>query len=310
MITSVTYVIITLFLVLLLGIFIRKIGIIDWPTTKKLSGFVVNIAHPFLIIGSFATELTADKLVIALQIVAASIVLHISFSILAKFLFKGNEKVDKVTYEFSLIFGNCAFMGYPVLIRVFPQNGLFYGACFTLVFNIYIRTYGVYLLNRGKKGKHPFGRALINPGTIASVIGILLFVFSIKLPQPINETVILMADLTFPLSMLIVGSLLCNQPIKNLFQKKLFIFSFMRLLLLPVFVLTLCTALFIDKGLTYVLVIMASMPTAANSALFCELYKANSSLAASCVGMTSLFSVVTIPAMLALTDFVMTLLKR
>ncbi|MDD4124887.1 MAG: AEC family transporter [Eubacteriales bacterium] len=309
-ISSVVNVILPLFLILLLGTFIRKIGVIDWQTTKKLSSFVVNITHPFLIIASFQTEVTSDKLLIALEIIAASIVLHVSFSILARFLFKNSEKADRATLEFGLIFGNCGFLGFPVLMAVFPTNGLFYGAAFTLVFNIYIRIYGVYLLNKGKKDSNALRKAFVNPGTIASFIGIIMFVCSIKLPAALFNTFTTVGDLTFPLSMLVVGSLLCNQPFRNLFRRKIYIFSFARLLLLPVLVLTICSVLFVDKGLTYVCVIMASMPTAANTALFSELYKSNSPLAASCVGITSLLSVVTIPAMLALTDLMMNLLGR
>ncbi|MGI6716957.1 MAG: AEC family transporter [Eubacteriales bacterium] len=309
-ITSVINVIIPLFLILLLGVFVRKVGIIDLPTTRKLSNFVVNITHPFLIIASFQTEITGEKLIIALEIIAASIVIHVTFSVLARILLKNNEKADRVTLEFSLIFGNCAFMGFPILTAVFPQNGLFYGAAFTLVFNVYIRTYGVYLLNRGKKDQKALLKALVNPGTIASVIGILLFVLAIQLPTPIYNTVASVGELTFPLSMLVVGSILCNQPFTNLFKRKLYTFAFARLLLLPLFVLTICALFSIDQGLTYVLVIMAAVPTAANSALFCEMYKANSPLAASCIGVTSLFSVVTIPAMLAFTDWVMTLISK
>ncbi len=309
-VSSVVNAILPLFFILILGSVIRKIGVIDWQTTKKLSSFVVNVTHPFLIIASFQTKVNSDKLIVAVEIIAASIVLHVLFSFLARYLFKKFDKNDRATLEFGLIFGNCAFLGFPVLAAVFLENGLFYGAVFSLVFNIYIRIYGVYLLNKRKKNSHALRSAFINPGTIASVIGIFMFVCSINLPAVVSDTFTIMGSMTFPLSMLVVGSLLCNQPFKNLFFRKIYVFSFARLILLPFLVLTVCAVLHVDKGLTYLCVIMASMPTAANTALFSEIYKTNSPLAASCVGVSSLLSVLTIPAMISLTDLVMRLLKR
>ena len=306
---SVTFNILPLFLIMLLGVFVRKVGIFDWQTTKRLSSFIVNITQPFLIIASFLTERTGDKLKIALGIIIASLVMHVAFSAFAALLFRKNDPADRSTLEFGLIFGNCAYLGYPVLMAVFPENGLFYGAVFTLVFNIYIRTYGVFLLNKGKKGGRPLLKALVNPGTIASVIGILLFVFNVKLPVFISQTFSTVGNLTFPLSMIAVGSMLCNKPFKSLFSSNVYSFTIARLLVLPVATLALCLIFRVDTGMTYLCVIMASMPTAANTAIFCELYKANSSLAASCVGVSSVFSVLTIPAMLWLTRFATSLLN-
>ena len=294
---------------MLLGVFVRKVGIIDWQTTKRLSSFIVNITQPFLIMASFITEYSESKLKIAVGILVASLVMHVAFSLFAALLFRKTDPADRSTLEFGIIFGNCAYLGYPVLVAVFPDNGLFYGAVFTLVFNVYIRTYGVFLLNKGKKGGRPVLKALVNPGTIASVIGILLFVFKIEPPAFLTKTFTMVGDLTFPLSMIVVGSLLCNKPFKTMFSANVGTFIVARLLALPVITLGACLLFRVDTGMTYLCVIMASMPAAANTAIFCELYKANSSLAASCVGVTSVLSVFTIPAMLWLTKFTTSLLN-
>ena len=304
---SVIFSILPLFLIMLLGVFVRKVGIFDWQTTKRIASFIVNITQPFLIIASFITERTGDKLKTALGIIVASLVMHVAFSVFAAVIFRKSDVADRSTLEFGLIFGNCAYLGYPVLMAVFPQNGLFYGAAFTLVFNVYIRTYGVFLLNKGKKNGHAVLKAIVNPGTIASVIGILLFAFNVQPPAFLTSTFTTVGNLTFPLSMIVVGSLLCNKTAKNLFSAKVFLFSMARLFALPVITLVICLLCRVDTGMTMLCVIMASMPTAANTAIFCELYKANSPLAASCVGVSSLLSVFTIPIILWLTKFATTL---
>ena len=45
--------VITLFLILFAGIIARKLNIIDWAATKKLSALLINITMPLLIITSF-----------------------------------------------------------------------------------------------------------------------------------------------------------------------------------------------------------------------------------------------------------------
>lgn len=309
-ISNVLIAIIPLFLILLLGVFIRIIGVFDWKTTKKLSSFVINITQPALIIASFQTEVSEDKLRIALAILTASLIMHVGFSLLSALLFKNAEQKSKAMLRFGFVFGNCAYMGYPILKAIFPVSGLFYGAVFTLVFNIYIRTYGVYLLSKEEKNSHPVRSALLNPGTISSVIGIMLFAFSIKLPVVLMNTISTIGDMTFPMSMLIVGSILCNQPFKQTISWQAFAFSFAKLLIAPLITLIICVVCFVDTGLTYVCVVMACVPTAASTVLFAEIYNANSSLAASCAGISSLLSIGSIPLMLWATQTAMELLGR
>lgn len=304
--------VVTLFVIMLLGVATRLFNIIDWQTTKRLSGFLVNVTQPLLIICSFQTDFSGEKLKIALAILAASAVIHIAFSFLARILYRGSEKATRSVYEFGLIFANCAYLGYPVLGAIFGQDGYFYGAVFTLFFNVYIRVYGVFLLSKGKKNNHALRNALLNTGTIASAIGILLFAFSIKLPAFLLDSFTLVGDMTFPLSMIVVGSLLCNKPFLSNFKISLFTFSFAKLILLPTITLAVCVLLHtlfgMELNLTYICVVMAAMPTAANTAIFAELYKADSSTAASCVGISTMLSVFTIPLMIYLTSLVLSFL--
>ena len=99
---------------------------------------------------------------------------------------------------------------------------------------------------------------------------------------------------------------MCNQPLTNLFKVKLYTFSIAKLIIAPVLTLTVCVLMHklfgFDKGLTYICVAMTCLPSSADTALYSDLYKSNSSLGASCVGVTTLFSVVTIPVMMWFTN--------
>jgi hypothetical protein len=50
---------------------------------------------------------------------------------------------------------------------------------------------------------------------------------------------------------------------------------------------------------------MSSMPAAANNAIFAEIYNANSELAGNLVGLSTLISIVSIPVVLYILDFML-----
>lgn len=299
-ISSVWRTMIPLFLVLLLGVAVRLAGILDWQTCRKLSSFIVNVAQPLLIVASFQTKTDSSSFRVAFFLVLIALIMNICYTFAAFLIYRDENRANKATLEFGLIFGNITYLGYPLLLVPFPESGPFYFAIFALVSNIYAQTVGKYLLNSGKKDSKALLKSLINPGTIAAAIGILLRILPFDVPAVFTDTMMTVGNMCFPLAMLIVGSLICNQPIKKLFSPKLYMFSLFKLIVLPLVTLAVFL-IFANKGsegMCYVVMIMASVPTAASTAIYSDLYKGNSSLAASCVGISSLFSVVTVPVML------------
>ena len=67
--------VLTFFIIMLIGAVSRILGVIDWQATKKLSGLVINVTQPLLIIGAFQTSYSADKLKIALSLIGVSAVI-------------------------------------------------------------------------------------------------------------------------------------------------------------------------------------------------------------------------------------------
>ena len=60
----------------------------------------------------------------------------------------------------------------------------------------------------------------------------------------------------------------------------------------------------LDAEMIYLAAIMSALPTAANTAMFAEIYDIRPKLAAHAVGMSSLLSPAAIPAVLALTRII------
>ena len=81
---------------------------------------------------------------------------------------------------------------------------------------------------------------------------------------------------------------------------KTYLFCICRLLLLPVIVVFIAKLCGLDNTMIYLGASMSGLPTAANTAMFAEIYNVRPSLAAQTVGMSSLFSAATIPVVVLL----------
>lgn len=292
--------IIVLFLIMIIGFYARKRNIINVQVNKGLTELLLNITLPFTIITSFNYDFSIDMLQESgVLLVYSSFIFLISY-LIGRVLYAKYPREIKGVLMFSAMFSNCGFMGFPIIKSVYGPEGVFYGAIFNMLFNILLWTVGISLFT-GEKDFKTVKRALVNPGTVAVYIGLFIFVFSIKLPAPIYNTLEMVGDMTSPLSMIVIGSILGGMNIKDVFSNKEAYYStFVRLILIPIVVFGLLK-LFRAGGLSFgVLVLISAMPVAANTAIMSEKYAANSALASKCIFISTALSAITIPIIMLL----------
>ena len=286
-----------LFILILIGYFIRYRNLIDKSFTSKLSNLVLSIFLPALIINSMQINFEPSIINKIIIIILLSFITYLISYLIAyslKFIFKSDKDIG--VYQYAVMFSNVGFMGYPVVQSIFGSYALFYASIFNLPFNLLIMTLGVYLLCRGNKNYDFSIKFFVNPVVVSILIGFILFIFRIKLPVFINDTLELLGDLTTPLSMLIIGSMLCESPSKEcFFYKKLYLIVFIRLLFIPACIYFILKGIVNDKLLLSIPVILTSMPIATNAAIMANKYKANESLASQLVFLSALLSIITIP---------------
>lgn len=312
-ITSVSYKVINLFFVMLIGVFLRKRKILDEHSTSALSALLVNITSPFLVICAFQKEYTPELVKTGFAVFGLSVVMHLLAALIGKIAFRFEKNpARRNIFSFGMIFANCAFLGYPVLMALCSslgdENGLFYGVFFTLFFNMFCWTYGVLVMNDGKglPAKVLCKKVFLHPGFISALLGFAMFMLRIKLPVFISEGMAYIGDMTFPLSMLIVGSLFCNLKVTELIKDKtVYLFMVLKLILFPTVMIFVCKLVGLPLILAYVLITMCSMPAASNTAIMADYYGADKTLAAKCVSMSTAVSVITIPLMIILATVVL-----
>lgn len=293
--------IITLFFIMLLGFAVIKYNIVSEHFRKDLSNFLFYVSIPCTMIRSMNQEFSQDKLHDVFIMVGMSVAFLIFGFVLRWFGLKLIGEKDlkrKAVYEFTFIITNYGFMGWPVCYALFGDDGMFYSAIFAIPINIVFYTLGGFIfskVNGSTKGLS--WRILLTPPNIATLFGILLFLFSVKIPKIFSGAIDLMSATTTPLAMAVAGMMLAAFSLKTVFSnRKSFLFAGLRLLVLPLLFFVLLKALGFDGLVLAIPVIIAAMPSPPNLTILTEQYQADSYLAAQLIFVTTLLSILTLPA--------------
>jgi hypothetical protein len=291
--------VLVLFFLIAIGYGARKLRAIDDGAIGHFSSFVLNISLPTLILVSlqrpFSRELLGE----------AGLTLGLSFMIYGfSFLLAGLypfivplSRKERGVHRYALIFSNVGFMGYPVVEAVLGQQALFYLAIYNIPFNFLAFSIGAWLIAReGERSLLLSWKTFINPSVIATLLGFLLFLGSVKLPGPLYQTLKMTGDITSPLSMIVIGAILGKMPLRSVLGTwQRYGTTLVRLLVLPAAVgFLLYSAGF--RGLFFILpTLVTAMPVAANTSILAEVYGADAESASSLVFISTLFCIITIP---------------
>ena len=298
-ITVVNQIIILTFM-MMIGVVLRKLKITTDEVNKGFSSVLMNLTMPCMIIYSFNFEFSMDMLKNAIMILFYSIGIHIILIVLSKLAYLKFEKSKKNAFKFATIFSNCGFVGYPIVQGLFGNIGVFYTSIFTIPFNIFMWSYGVMLFT-GEKDLNSIKKNLINPALICTFLGVVIFLFSIKLPQPILSTLGSVGNMTTPISMFIVGSMLADVKLKDVFKGfDIYYLNFVKLIVAPIIVFIILRILKVDETLLCICVIMVAMPSASLIGVFSEKYNGDKLTASKCAFLTTILSIITIPVIISI----------
>lgn len=291
-----------LFLLLVLGFVLFKCHIFDEYTNKKISALIVNVASPMLIISSIAGVEGSNKSIVFLMI-GAGILMYIGFIILGKIINRlfPFPKKDWPVYECMVVFANTGFMGYPVLLDVFGQEAVFYASLIHMAFNFFVYTYAIMCLTKGDDSEFKLNfKQLLTPGIILIFVGIFIYLFDIKLPSVLMDTINSVGSLTAPLSMMMIGSSLAVYPIKDSFTDwRSYVFAFVRLMIVPFVTMIMCRLLHIDAYYANITIITNAMPVGSMVLMLATQYNANVKIVTRNIVVSTLLSVITIPIVVA-----------
>lgn len=308
-------VIAAMFVLLVCGYVMRKIGVIDDTASKNLTALVVKLGQPALIISSLlSVEFSTDMLKSSGIVFGVGLLIYAVLAVPAYFIGRAcHDKDEGRIIEFSLLFTNCGFIGLPVLEALFGETGLFLGAIYQLVFYFAVWSWGTAIFTRGRSDMKLSARKIfLNHGMIAAYIGIALFIINIWLPMPafFTKSLSYLSGICTPITLIIAGSLIAKLSLRQIFlSPKMYLQSLVKLFLIPLCVAVVAALCGLDHEYVMFFVAVTALPSASMVAMFAETYDTKQSFASLIVGVSTLFCVVSIPIVLKLSEVIINFLR-
>lgn len=267
----------------------------------SLSAILMYVCSPCMIVSSFMeTKRTLANTKQVLLFFAVSLFIQVLITLILYVIFR--KKYDDVKYRMLTVsfgLGNAGFFGIPIIRAILPNHPEV--ACFACVYivgmNMITFTVGAYCLT-GDRKRMALKRAFFNPSFIGFVIALVLFAVNFQgfAPQKILDAISLLGKMTTPLCMIILGIRLASVSFKKLFMRPfVYVISFCKLLVFPLFSLTIVYFLPVSDLFKAAMFILCGTPCASVMLNIAEMYGGETELAANCVLLSTLLCAFTIP---------------
>lgn len=289
-------------IILILGFILGKIKLIDKHTNTRFANLLLSVFMPASLFMAFPSEYNHDIANLFFSGLLAGLLVMLMLIIISKLVFNKIFFKDQLRYEsqFGLIFNNATFLGYPIVASTFGPQGIIAYCGFIVIFNIALFSYGVYLF------KHKFTwkmllETILNPNIIAVVLGMILFLTSIKLPAFLSDSITFVGNATTPLSILCIGFMLSEAHFKGLIKKwKLLIPATIQLVIGPIVTYYVLSALNFPLAVISVCTLIEALPTATSLGLFAAKYGGDEVESSELVAVSTALSVISMPIIISM----------
>lgn len=306
-----------LVLMMIPGFLLAKAKLVGEGFGKSISNVILYAAQPALIIAGFVSVDFSGEVVLRMAMVFLFAVLaHLIFYGVSLLFYKNAPEKRKSVLTFATVFTNAGYMGIPLLealfSKQFPEIAI-YGSVYIFAFNIFCWSLGAYLYTSDKKYVS-VRKMLLNPATISTFVGFLIFLLSAI--TPIRDAVIIpyvrsegivhslmvnIKSLVAPLSMILIGYRFASVKLKGAFRDKyLYTCIFVSLFLTPALIFGLIKivellGLYSDPIVLSVLLMSSAAPAATATGMFAERHDGDAPYASLIVSITSILCVISMP---------------
>ncbi|MDO4958318.1 MAG: AEC family transporter [Prevotellaceae bacterium] len=287
----------SLFIIVMAGFFSHKRGIINEEFERKLSGFVIKVTCPALLISSTMGDKMPDKEHIPMLLLVSLLtyVILIPLAYVQPVIMRVKRDLRGM-YSFMLTYSNVGFIGYPVVASIFGSDAVFY-ACILNVFNtITVFIWGVMFIS-GENLKEGFRfKLFVSPAMIATYISVVIVLLNLHIPKAIAMPLTILGNMTVPSSLIVIGAALAEIPTRKMIgTPHIFIMCFLKLLVLPLLVYYAMLSIGVDVRISSINMILIAMPVASFGTMFCMQMGKDETTMSQGTFWTTLLSVASIP---------------
>lgn len=331
--------IITIFIVMSVGIFTVRKGMLNKNDTKIFAALMYYITSPALILTSITSSVTRSIIISSLTVPAfailATIISFMASLVIGRILGIKDASIQNV-FRMASTFCNTVYIGLPIIQSIYGPKATSYVFFYDLGSQLVLWTIGMELVRRQKQfvehsrynvstdlsikkeDKHlkqcislqvcRFKKILlnfINPSLVALTISIIMVALNLKLPEMLAGPLRMLGSITVPLSLLFIGMSVADFHISSkVFEVKIICIILIRMIFSPIIMGILTYFINIPTILKKVIVIEAGMPVMMFVAVLAKKYENSPEFAAKAVMLTTVMSILTLPIIIFILETV------
>ena len=282
-----------------LGYFLKRIEFLSEKDIDPFNRIVMYILMPCMI---FHAIYSADLSLLSKLGILPFIILASSFvtGIVSYFILR-QMKLDDITLWSVLVtvmIANTAFMGYPVTLGIFGQDGFLRAIfCDIATLCIFLILSFVLIMKFGGTVKTAVKKITFFPPLWAVILGLGFNFFNIPIGPIIDNTVNYLGQGAIPLIMIALGLSIDFSAIRR--SKSMIVFtSIMKLAFFPLVAFIVASQIGLVDLQFKISVVEAAMPSGMMSLLLAITYKLDYELTSDCILINTVISLITLPAII------------
>jgi predicted permease len=290
-------VVLPMFLIMCLGVFLRKINIFDERFLKTANSFTFKVLLPALLFYNIYSSNLSDSFNGKLVVFAvATVLITISLLFIIVPIFEKDNRNRGVMIQ-GLYRGNFVLFGIPLCTNIFGDVSTGITSMLIAVVVPLYNFFAVIVLDVYSKDELDIKNTLIsimkNPLIIGSIAGILLSLLKIKLPISLEKTIYDISKIATPLALILLGG---EFKIGNVYKniKNITIVCLGKLVIIPTIVFSIAIAIGFRGVEIGALLAMIASPVAVSSFIMAQHYNSNDELAGQIVFVSTTLSSISI----------------
>ena len=286
-------------LMIVLGYVLKRQNIMKSRDSNVLSRIVLTVSLPSLVFVNLSTaNISTDMLLLPFAAFSLS-----AICMVISFLFcksRGYSKVKTWTIMIACAMMNTGFLGFPISLGVFGNEGFLNAIFFDLETTLIFVIFGMVLVSIfGGNRKEVLKQAVGFVPLWAVIIALLFNIFHLQYGYVIETTLNYLGQSTIPLIMISLGLTLDFKEIKHSFTDSLFV-AFVKLILAPIIIFLILNAINFG-GLSFkVAILEAGMATAMNALVLAITYDLDTKLMSSIIFTNTVLSFITLTGIITL----------
>lgn len=289
-----------IFCIFVVGFIAQKVLKFDIANLSKMSLYVLS---PFLAFKTFYThKLTTDYLYYFIYIFLLCFALIAVVSVWS-FIMKYNIK-ERCAMVLGSCFMNNGNYGTPVIMVFFGQLGFDLAVIMMVLQQFIMSTVGIYYAAKGSgdidsiSQKEVLLKVVRMPVAYGAFLGIIFQLCQIPLTDSILKSIGMIGDSSIVVIMIILGMQLAKLRISQLDYPKISFVLFNKLIIAPIVAFGLVYFMPIELMYKQIMIVLAAMPSAANTTLLSVQFNTKPELVSSATFISTILSLITLPIVL------------